>query len=241
MLPARMQDKHLVCHFEVHLVVLHLVGVDGVCSDLMTPRPLVGYIRIEIECHRVREFGYVELFTSLEKQSPNQYVFILVRQGLRCILGNNSHGGFVRHGVKLASGIRVRSVTLKFATDDHIGLCVTWLGLVREKRRDVCMIERRDGNERIIVHFRNVFPAHIPRSCGVLEKLDGFDSISDVQGFFEVREHDDVAVCVVFMLDEPHPGFTGVGDHKSEYDPRVYVCFMHSGADDVPTSLGRSG
>lgn len=134
--------------------------------------------------------------------------------------------------------------------------------LVGDAGEEEFLIEARGGEEAVVVDLGHEFPRSTttatPRSLvvvvvtvvggggggrgdEVLEELDAFDRVGDRGAFFQVLQDDQVAVGVVFVLDEREPECGGLGDDEAGVEGGVAVEGLPGGADDVAAALGEVG
>ena len=110
------------------------------------------------------------------------------------------------------------------------------------------LIEARGGEEAVVVDFGHELPRSTPRSLVVtvggdeiFQELDAFDRVGDRGAFFQVLQDDQVAVGVVFVLDEREPEWGWLGYDEAGVEGGVAVEGLPGGADDVAAALGKVG
>lgn len=122
--------------------------------------------------------------------------------------------------------------------------------LVRRRRdagEEEFLVEARGGEEAVVVDLGHESPRGGARGRGVtgrdelLEELDALDRVGDRGALFQVRQDDQVAVGVVFVLDEREPEGGGLGDDEAGVEGGVAVEGLPGGADDVAAALGGVG
>ena len=110
------------------------------------------------------------------------------------------------------------------------------------------LIEARGGEEAVVVNFGHELPRSTSRTLvvtvggdEVFQELDAFDRVGDRGAFFQVLQDDQVAVDVVFVLDEREPEWGWLGYDEAGVEGGVAVEGLPGGADDIAAALGKVG
>ena len=224
------------------------VHVPQVLALLAQPRQIVR----DVEGAGVVELDPVEARVRVVQQAADEDVLGQVGDGRPVLQLHDEPDQVPREGVELAPRDAVVALGVLEAAGDEgaAGAGVVVVGAVGgpvDARPQELAVEALGVDEAVVVDLGDEFPRRRLGAEGparlqhVLPECDDLDGFGDPRDLLQVLQHDQIAVGVVFVLDERFPERGGFSDEEAHVEGWVGVQSLPCGADDVPPLLGKVG